>query len=123
MKQINMYTIVLDIIRLFLAVLFCYAAASKLLEIDLFVSQIGKSPLIQHHANIIAWLIPALELIISVCLFIPKTIQAALFASFTLMLIFTLYIAFLLLFSPHVPCSCGGILSTMDWNEHLVFNI
>jgi hypothetical protein len=25
--------------------------------------------------------------------------------------------------SPYLPCSCGGILETMNWKEHLVFNL
>ncbi|MGC1244316.1 MAG: MauE/DoxX family redox-associated membrane protein [Chryseosolibacter sp.] len=39
------------------------------------------------------------------------------------MFAFTGYIAFILTFSPYVPCSCGGILSSMGWTEHLIFNV
>ena len=26
-------------------------------------------------------------------------------------------------FIPDIPCSCGGVLEKMSWNEHLIFNI
>nr|WP_276834881.1 MauE/DoxX family redox-associated membrane protein [Chryseobacterium cucumeris] len=46
-----------------------------------------------------------------------------LIGSFVLMLIFTGYIALLLSKSKNLPCSCGGILEKMSWNQHLYFNI
>lgn len=112
-----------DAINVFFALLFLYAASSKVFEFDLFKAQIGKSPLITNYANLIAWIIPILEIVISLALFIHRIQLAALYAAFSLMLIFTMYIAFILTLSPYVPCSCGGILSRMGWAEHLVFNI
>ncbi|WP_407635810.1 MauE/DoxX family redox-associated membrane protein [Solitalea canadensis] len=26
-------------------------------------------------------------------------------------------------FSYYIPCSCGGLLSSLSWNEHIAFNI
>ena len=46
-----------------------------------------------------------------------------LFAAYTLMAMFTAYIYIILNFSAFVPCSCGGVLENMTWNQHLVFNI
>jgi len=46
----------------------------------------------------------------------------ALYAAFSLMVMFTAYIAFILNFSDYIPCSCGGILEKMSWKEHLIFN-
>jgi hypothetical protein len=36
---------------------------------------------------------------------------------------FTGYIIAITRFSDNVPCSCGGVLQTMSWNQHMVFNI
>jgi hypothetical protein len=47
----------------------------------------------------------------------------ALYASLTLMTIFTAYIIAILQFSYTIPCSCGGVLSKLSWQTHLVFNI
>jgi len=113
----------LDFICILFAVLFVYAAVSKFITIDEFKAQIGKSPLITYHGWWISWFIPSIEVAIAVLLFIPKTQLTALYCAFTLMFIFTIYIGFMLAFTPTLPCSCGGILSRMGWREHLFFNI
>jgi uncharacterized membrane protein YphA (DoxX/SURF4 family) len=119
MKRFNF----LDVICLLFAVLFVYAAVSKFMAIDEFKAQIAKSPLITHHEWWISWFIPLIEVVIAVLLFVPRMQLAALYAAFTLMFIFTIYIGFMLVFTPNLPCSCGGILSRMGWTEHLFFNI
>jgi uncharacterized membrane protein YphA (DoxX/SURF4 family) len=119
MKKINW----LDVVVFLFIVLFVYAATSKVLEFDLFKAQIGKSPLIMYYVDLIAWMIPILEIVISVFLIVPRLQLIGLFASFSLMFMFSAYIAFILTFSPYVPCSCGGILNAMGWTEHLIFNI
>lgn len=119
MKKIT----ILDTIVFLFMILFIYAALTKLLEYDLFKAQIGKSPLITRFASLLSWFVPTIELIIAVFLFIPRFRLLGFYASFCLMFAFTAYIFFILNFSPYVPCSCGGVLSTMGWTEHLIFNI
>ncbi|HET7180485.1 MAG TPA: MauE/DoxX family redox-associated membrane protein [Chryseosolibacter sp.] len=119
MKKLNF----LDVIVFLFMFLFIYAAVSKLVEYDLFRAQLGKSPLLTRYAGIFSWLVPGVELIVAGMLFIPRYQLTGLYGAFTLMLGFTGYIAFILTFSPYVPCSCGGILSSMGWGEHLIFNI
>lgn len=116
-------TVIVEIIRFLFIVLFFYAAVTKLLDYHGFVGQIGKSPLLTRYSTWLAWLIPSIELIITIILIIPRWALAGLFASFGLMTLFTLYIIFILSFSRDVPCACGGILNTLDWKEHLVLNI
>jgi uncharacterized membrane protein YphA (DoxX/SURF4 family) len=118
-KQMNL----LDLILVLFAVLFVYAAVSKLLTYDEFKVQIAKSPLIMHSGWWISWVVPGFELLIALMLFVPRLQLQALYAAFFLMFIFTIYIAFMLLFTPNLPCSCGGILSSMGWKAHLIFNI
>lgn len=118
MKKLNF----LDVIVFLFMFLFIYAAVSKLVEYDLFRAQLGKSPLLTRYAGIFSWVVPGVELIVAGMLFIPRYQLAGLYGSFILMLGFTGYIAFILTFSPYVPCSCGGILGGMGWTEHLVFN-
>jgi hypothetical protein len=36
---------------------------------------------------------------------------------------FTGYIGFMLLSNIELPCSCGGVISSLSWKNHLVFNI
>ncbi|MEJ0031509.1 MAG: MauE/DoxX family redox-associated membrane protein [Bacteroidota bacterium] len=39
------------------------------------------------------------------------------------MVMFTAYIVVITRFSEYTPCSCGGVLEKMSWDQHLVFNI
>jgi uncharacterized membrane protein YphA (DoxX/SURF4 family) len=103
--------------------LFLYASISKLIEYDKFQSQIGQSPMLTGFAATIAWLIPVIEVIISMMLLIPRFRTLGFYCAFSLMVLFTAYIFSILKFSDYIPCSCGGILSKMGWTEHLVFNV
>lgn len=104
-------------------ILFIYAAGSKLIDIDEFHTNLGQSPLITAFADWIAWIVPVAELVIAIMLAITSTRLLALYASYTLMLMFTAYIVAIMNFSFYVPCSCGGVLASLGWGEHLVFNI
>ncbi len=75
------------------------------------------------YTGFISYAVLAVEFTIALLLAIPKTRFIALFASFTLMLLFTAYIIVILNYSSFVPCSCGGILEQLGWKEHLIFNI
>lgn len=103
-------------------VLFVYAATAKLLDYYNFQFGLTESPFIASFAGILAWAVPASELIIAGLLVAPATRLAGLYASFVLMLLFTIYIAAMLLFGSEIPCSCGGILEEMSWGAHIVFN-
>ena len=115
--------IVTEIACYLLIVLFTYAAVSKLMDVEKFRIQIGQSPLLTAHVSWVAWAIPISEILISLALVISRFRLVGLYASFSLMLMFTVYIIAILQFSEHIPCSCGGVLQNMGWTEHLVFNI
>lgn len=102
--------------------LFTYAAASKLLDYDNFLLQLGQSPLMTAFATPVSIAVPAIELIIVLLLSFSKTRLSGLFAALLLMVMFTAYIFIILNYSSYVPCSCGGILEKMGWTEHLLFN-
>ena len=103
--------------------LFLYAASSKLMAYDRFQLQLSKSPITTDYAHILVWLVPALEVFISLLLVLPRNVLPGLYATFTLMCLFTAYIFAILNFSEHIPCSCGGVLEQLGWTEHLIFNL
>jgi uncharacterized membrane protein YphA (DoxX/SURF4 family) len=103
--------------------LFLYAAVSKLLDFETFEVQLAQSPLLSAYAGVIAWAVPGLEILIAVLLTLPKYRIQALYAAFTLMVMFTAYIYIILNFSDFIPCSCGGVLEKLSWTQHLIFNI
>lgn len=107
----------------FFVLLFCYAAVSKMLDFENFQVQISQSPLLSAYAGFVSYAVIAAELVIAGLLLWDRTRLAGLYASFTLMVAFTVYIYLILNFSDFVPCSCGGILEKMGWTEHLIFNI
>jgi uncharacterized membrane protein YphA (DoxX/SURF4 family) len=119
MKKSN--AVIMIICTLIIA-LFVYAASSKLLDYYNFQFGLSESPFIAPFANILAWAIPAGELLIAVMLVIPVLRLTGLYASGILMSLFTVYIAAMLLSASEIPCSCGGILEEMSWSAHIVFN-
>lgn len=110
------------IIVLLHVALFAYAAISKLTDYYNFEFGISESPFISPFAGLLAWAVPGVELVIVLMLVIPYTRLMGLYASFVLMLLFTIYIGAMLLSASEIPCSCGGVLEEMSWPMHIVFN-
>ena len=115
--------VIVDIICLLFMVLFVYAAVTKLLDYEKYLVQVVKSPVLTSVGGWVSWLVPGIELVMAFMLMVPRLRLLALYASFSLMVMFTVYIFIVLNYSPFVPCSCGGILEKMGWGEHLFFNI
>lgn len=115
--------IILDTICVLFIFLFIYAAVSKWIDFQRFKVQIGQSPILTDFSKWIPWFVPMLEMGISFLLFLPAGRRIGLYAAFSLMAIFSGYIILIKWFSPFTPCSCGGILQNMNWNQHLVFNL
>lgn len=122
-KQFLIKKVAIDIVCFAYFLLFLYVAFSKLLDYEKSELQMSKSPIITGFAFILVWLVPTIEIIIAVLLMIKKTVMLALYAALTLMSLFTAYIIAILNFSDTIPCSCGGVLERLSWNEHLIFNL
>lgn len=103
--------------------IFLYTAINKLAELDKFRVTIVRSPLIGNNAAIVAWLVPVVELVVCILLFFPRTRGYGLLASLMLWVAFTLYIAWMLVYADRLPCSCGGFISSLSWQQHLALNI
>lgn len=104
-------------------VLFIYAAVSKLMDFENFQIQLAQSPLLSAYAGFISYAVIIVEIVIVLLLCIKRTQQIGLYASYGLMLAFTVYIYLIINYSDFVPCSCGGILEKLGWTEHLIFNL
>lgn len=104
-------------------VMFVYTATSKLLDFENFRLQLGQSPIITTYADWVAWGIPLIEYAISGLFLVSRFMLLAFYASFSLMTMFTTYIFLILNFSDFIPCSCGGVLETLGWTEHILFNV
>lgn len=113
----------IEIVCLMYALLFVYAAFSKLFDYESFTIQLGQSPILGSFAAIISLAIPTLEIIIAAAIYLKKFRFWALYAAYVLMSLFTIYIYLILNHSAYVPCSCGGILEKLGWREHFLFNV
>jgi hypothetical protein len=113
---------ILEIITVLFVFLFAYTACSKFFDPDRFKRSLAKSPLIAPFKDFIALGIPSLELAIVFLLIVPRTRRIGILSFLTLMVTFTLYIGYMMAFSPKLPCSCGGVIALMSWKMHLFFN-
>lgn len=113
-----------ELITTLLVILFVYTALSKILEADTFRKQMLNQPLPETLRQSLVWLVPLSEITTSIFLiFKPLRLYGFLLA-FLLMLAFTLYVSLILAKAfAYIPCSCGGILNTLSWEAHLIFNI
>ena len=110
-------------VSLLFILLFVYAAVSKLFDLGIFQSQIAQSAMLAPYAKALALLVPIIELLLAVLLFISYTRVWGLLGSAVLMFGFTIYVYLIWSYSPSLPCSCGGLLEAMDWETHLYFNL
>lgn len=119
-KLINYFPAV---VAYFFIFLFCYAGVSKMRDFENFQVQIAQSPLLSAYAGFISYATIISEVVIVLLLIVPKSRTIGLYASLSIMTAFTLYIYLILNYSDSIPCSCGGILEKMEWNQHLFFNL
>jgi Methylamine utilisation protein MauE len=123
MSHKGIYSKLITLFSLLLTILFVYTAVSKLIHLDLFQWRLELMPYISPHASSISWVVPFLELVIAGLLWFPKYRTLALYASFFLLGLFTTYIIVVLKYSDSIPCSCGGVISTLGWKDHILFNV
>lgn len=112
-----------NIIASLFILLFVYTATSKFLDFYSFKSVLKDSPLIRNMSTFVAWGLPLVEIVIALLLFFIKTRRIGLWSSLLIMILFTVYLGYMIYFTPHLPCNCGGVLKEMTWKQHFVFNI
>ncbi|MFD2871999.1 MauE/DoxX family redox-associated membrane protein [Mucilaginibacter ximonensis] len=122
-KHFDFRNTTLDVIAFLFIFLFVYAAISKLIDFQQFEVQLDKSPVLTGLSRPVKWLVPGVELLISMLLVFSKRRLLGFYAAFSMMVMFTAYIIIILNFSSYIPCSCGGILESMNWHQHLWFNL
>ena len=116
--------IIIEIISSLLILLFLYASVSKWLAFKTFIGDMNNQPFPNWMTPYLVTIIPVLEVLIAIGLIFEKTRVPALYASFILMMAFTIYtVAVLSHAFKYVPCSCGGVIKKLTWPQHLVFNL
>jgi hypothetical protein len=123
LHKIKKSVFIADIISALLLLLFLYTSLSKLVDHETFKDVLSGSPLLKPMAGIVSWLLPVTEFGIVILLFIPSYRIKGLYASFILLLLFTLYLIYMVAFTPDLPCQCGGALKLLTWPQHVFFNL
>jgi len=103
--------------------LFAYTALNKSFNINGTAIVIKRTTFLKDLSEGIAWGIVALEYLISIFLLIPSLRKVGLYGSVLLMATFTVYISAMLISKSKLPCSCGGVISSLSWTQHLILNI
>ncbi len=116
--------IIKNVIIFTLVFLWVYAAASKVLDFNMFKGQMHRQVLPHFLKVSLVYILPPLELSAAILLLFERTQLRGFVLSFGLMVLFTLYVgAAVFRFFDNVPCSCGGLLSEMGWDAHFIFNL
>ena len=116
--------IMIEVISSLLVLLFLYTSLSKWLEFKTFTHEMHNQPFPHEITNLIIWMLPITEVLIVLALLFEKTRLAGLWASFILMLLFTVYTILILAHVfKRIPCTCGGVIKKLTWDQHLFFNL
>ena len=110
------------VIPALLLLLFAYTGASKLMGHSVFLNQLTKMEMLKSHALFISYFIPVIEITTAGLLMFSSLRTTGLLVSCVLMLLFTTFTA-IILAGNQLPCRCGGVISKMNWTQHLFFNI
>jgi putative oxidoreductase len=106
-----------------LILLFVYTALSKWLAFDDFKAQMHNQEVASWVADGLVWLLPPVEIMAALLLLFEPSRYAGFWMSFILMAVFTGYIGLVVAgYYERTPCSCGGVLKSMGWTAHLLFN-
>lgn len=117
------YNYLNQVVAATLIFVFAYTAFSKLADLSGFQRNLMTSPILKEYFRFFAMAIPAVELLLTLLLMVPSLRWWGLAGSFVLLLLFTGYIAGMMLWAPELPCSCGGIVQQLSWWQHLGVNL
>jgi len=117
-------TTITAIICSLLVFLFVYTALSKLHDYRGYTTDMYNQPLPHWLTVVLTPVLPVAELGIAACLMTDRWRATGCYLSFLLMLAFTFY-TLLVLFHTfrYVPCSCGGMIKSLSWGEHLALDL
>ncbi|PSL24111.1 MauE/DoxX family redox-associated membrane protein [Chitinophaga ginsengisoli] len=104
--------------------MFIYAAVSKLMNYQIFIIQMDRQPFPDSYTPILVWSVLASEILAAVMMMTLSLRRIGLFFATAMMICFTAYIILVKLhYYGVIPCSCGGVIASFTWTQHLIFNL
>lgn len=122
MKAKRSWILLTELVEAIFVFLFLYTALHKFENIRRFEESLNESPIIRNIAPLLSWAVPITELFLIILLIWPRTRTIGIEGSTALMFLFSVYVAYMILFVDYLPCSCGGIISDLNWRQHLMVN-
>lgn len=116
------FNLAIEAITAVLLLLWIYTGLNKLIHFDKFSFEAGRSPFLQHVPPLAIVIVPVSELVIAALLIFKRTRLPGLYASLFLLTLFTGYVYIMLHYAYDLPCSCGGIIELLTWEQHLAVN-
>lgn len=118
------------VIRVIFVVLYTYTAMEKWLNFPVYRIKMRRQHLPDSLKDLFVWGVPIIEMLVVLALILPffistpRLARIGLVANLVLMSSFTLYAGVAASgMLGYVPCSCGGVLDSMSWNFHFMFNL
>ena len=104
-------------------IVFLYTGLSKLQAHLTFIYTIGWWAPLKPLAPLISYAVPAALIGIAILMLFDRFKLLAMTGAMSMMLIFIGYISFMKIHETNLPCSCGGIIAILTWNQQLMVNI
>lgn len=83
-----------------------------------------RQPLPAFFKHVLVYLLPIAETLIVLLLTFKKFRKTGMGLSFILLVLFTGYLSLALMGGfKELPCTCGSIIKTLSWKQHLLFNL
>lgn len=108
--------------------LFVYTGTDKVINYYPFHATLKQSFLLKDFAEVIAVALPIFELVIAAMFLVGiggsrRLLRYAFLTSVITLSLFTIYLIYMVNFGGDLPCSCGGVIATMSWSHHILFNM
>ncbi|MCF6405084.1 hypothetical protein L3C95_19435 [Chitinophaga filiformis] len=104
--------------------MFIYAAVSKLMNYRIFILQMDRQPFPDKYTNLLVWGVLSSEILAAIMMMSLSLRRAGLLFATAMMICFTVYIILVKLnYYGVIPCSCGGVIASFTWTQHLLFNL
>lgn len=102
-----------------------FAAGSQLHDFDKFKGEMNNQMFSNYISNVLAYAIPAIEILIAGLLVYSSTRLFGMIVSLGLMMAFTAYVGLALLdVYSRMPCNCAGLLGqNSSWEANFIFNL
>ena len=104
-----------------LVFIFAYAGLDKLFTHELYTIQLSHLPGMVNLYKPLSFILPIIELVVSLFLILPSMRLTGAFMAAILLLVFTGYLV-IILRSTDTTCTCGGLFMYLSWPQHIALN-